>query len=159
MEIYIRQIWKCKFIKVGSEAYAAELALRNEILRVPLGLDLYAEDLSGESADYHIGAFLRGRLAGCLVLTPLGGGEMKMRQVAVEERYQGMGIGKDLVKCCEVYAGDIGYSRIVLAARRTAAGFYGRLGYKAVSDEFTEVGIPHVKMAKEITIMNREVSS
>jgi len=138
-------------IKFGSEAYQAELSLRNGLLRIPLGLDLYAEDLSREDSDYHVGAFLHGKLIGCLVLTPLGGGEIKMRQVAVEKACQGLGIGKKLVERCEIYAGDMGCHRIVLAARTAAVGFYQKLGYRAVGDEFIEVGIPHMMMTKDMT--------
>jgi len=72
-----------KLIAFGSEEYQAELALRNEILRKPIGLDIYSEDLSKEDSDFHIGAFMDGELVGCLLLTPLGNGEIRMRQVAV----------------------------------------------------------------------------
>jgi len=137
-------------INVGSEEYSAELALRNELLRKPIGLDLYSEDLSKEGMDFHISAFSGGELVGCLILTPLGDEAFKMRQVAVKEKYQRRGIGTKLVEYSESYARENGYGRIVLAARKTAAGFYERLGYGVVGEEFIEVGMPHFKMAKDI---------
>jgi len=137
-------------IDIKSDEYQAELALRNEILRKPIGLDLYSEDLSKENLDFHIGAFMDGEIVGCLILTALGNGEIKMRQVAVREGCQGLGIGRKLVAYCEAFAGVKGYGRIVLAARKTAVGFYEKLGYRVVGDEFLEVGIAHFGMTKDI---------
>jgi len=141
---------KITLIRVGSAEYQEELALRNEILRVPIGLDMFSEDLSGEDSDFHIGAFLDGKLVGCLVLTLVSNEKIKMRQVAVKEAYQGLGIGKKLVAFCEVFASKKGYNQIVLAARKTAVGFYEKLGYRVVGDEFLEVGMAHFKMTKDI---------
>ena len=138
-------------IRIGSDEYRAELVLRNELLRKPIGLDLYSEDLSREDMDCHIGAFLDGALVGCLILTPLGGGKIKMRQVAVKEEYQGLGIGKKLVAYSQGFARERGYRQIVLAARKTAVGFYEKLGYRVVGEEFLEVGISHFKMTKDIS--------
>ena len=139
-----------KSIDFASEAYQAELALRNEILRKPIGLDLYSEDLSQEHKDCHIGAFIDGELVGCLILTPLGNGEVKMRQVAAREAYQGLGIGRRLVEFSELVAKENKYSAIVLTARKTAVGFYEKLGYRVVGGELMEVGIPHFRMVEEI---------
>ena len=144
-----------KFISVGSGEYQAELALRNALLRKPIGLDLYLEDLSREDGDYHIGAFREGALVGCLILTPVGNENIKMRQVAVKEADQGLGIGSRLVAYSEGFAGAKGYSRIVLAARKTAVGFYERLGYGVIGDAFIEVGIPHFVMMKDLPVPHR----
>ena len=38
--------------------------------------------------------------------------------------------------------------KIVLNARKTAVGFYEKLGYERKGDMFTEVGIAHFKMHK-----------
>ncbi len=42
-------------IQWGTKEYEDELALRNEILRVPLGLNLYKQDLSQENTYWHVG--------------------------------------------------------------------------------------------------------
>jgi len=139
-------------IRVGSEEYKAELDLRNEILRKPIGLDLYSEDMSREDMDWHIGAFMDGALVGCLILTPLDSEKIKMRQVAVKEDHQGLGIGTKLVAYSEVFARERGYRRIVLAARKTALEFYAKLGHEVVGEAFLEVGILHFKMTKDISV-------
>jgi hypothetical protein len=39
---------------------------------------------------------------------------------------------------------------VSLHARKIVAGFYSRLGYTTIGGEFTEVGIPHLKMEKQL---------
>jgi GNAT superfamily N-acetyltransferase len=70
--------------------------------------------------------------------------------MAVYEEWQGQGIGKILVDAAEAYAKEKGYVSIILHARKVAEGFYKKLGYYTTSSEFTEVGIPHVVMEKDI---------
>jgi predicted GNAT family N-acyltransferase len=43
---------------------------------------------------------------------------------------------------------DRNLGAVTLHARQTARRFFENLGYTAVSDVFTEVTIPHVKMEK-----------
>ena len=49
----------------------------------------------------------------------------------------------------KVLAGE-SVSVIELHARETALGFYERLGFARVGEEFLEVNIPHWKMRKRI---------
>ena len=45
---------------------------------------------------------------------------------------------------------DHGYQKAKLHAQTYAREFYEKLGYKVVSDEFKDAGIPHVAMTKEL---------
>ncbi len=136
------------FIIPGTAEYTQELILRDEVLRKPLGLSLFNEDLSKETNDYHIGAFLDDHLVGILILTVLNDKEIKMRQVAVKENKRGMSVGTELVKFAENFSKSKDYKIIVLNARKTAVNFYKKLNYEIISDEFIEVNIPHYKMKK-----------
>lgn len=137
-----------RIIAHDSEEYMQELELRNRILRIPLGLDVYEDDLSKEGADHHIGAFLNGELAGVLVLTRIDDRTLKMRQVAVDEHLQGKGIGKILVEFSEALASREGFEKIVMNARLEAVPFYEKLGYEKEGGMFIEVTIPHYKLSK-----------
>ncbi len=130
--------------------YQQELELRDLILRKPLGLSVYNDDLESEKKDYHIGAFYDRTLIGVLILTPLSNMELKMRQVAVNEAYRGNHIGSRLVIFAEELAGELGCRRMILNARKSAVNFYLKRGYEVVGPEFTEVTIPHYKMAKNL---------
>jgi predicted GNAT family N-acyltransferase len=137
-----------KQIEFGSLDYRKELILRDVVLRKPLGLSLFDEDLTAEAADVHFGAFVNDRLIAVLLLTKLNGSDIKMRQVAVDEDFRLLKAGTKLVQIAESYARNAGYRKMVLNARKTAIGFYEKLGCQKQGDIFTEVGIAHLKMQK-----------
>lgn len=125
--------------------------LRDEVLRKPIGLSLKDEDLSGDVRDVIFVAEKDNKIIGCVMMHPADSVQMlKLRQMAVYDSWQGKGIGKLLVTKAEEYCRQHHVNRIVLHARVTAEPFYEKLGYIKTSGVFTEVGIPHVKMEKEI---------
>ena len=139
------------WITFPSPEYALAVALRHEVLRVPLGLAFTVDQLASESGSHHLAAFdEEGHIVGCLMLTPHGGGEVQMRQVAVKPEMQGTGLGRALVLEAERKARELGFTRMMLHARDVAIGFYARLGYAREGDLFTEVGIVHQQMAKPL---------
>ena len=135
-------------IKYLSEEYHQEQELRDRVLRKPLGMSLYDENMDAEQHDVHVGAFIHGTLAGVLILTRINAAEIKMRQVAVDEASRERHIGTEMVLFAEMYSKKNGYSTILLNARKTAVGFYEKLGYDSVGEEFLEINIPHFKMRK-----------
>jgi predicted GNAT family N-acyltransferase len=48
----------------------------------------------------------------------------------------------------ENIARDRGFKKITMHARKTAIGFYEKLGYKPIGEQFEEVTIPHFIMEK-----------
>jgi predicted GNAT family N-acyltransferase len=137
-------------IAPGSREYRAAVDLRDAVLRKPLGLRLSAEDLDSEDHSRHVACFLGDRLVACLVLRPLEGGDVRMRQVAVAPDLQRQGIGTELVEFSETLARQAGFQRMILHARESAVKFYKKLGYAELGDEFEEVAIPHWTMAKTL---------
>ncbi|MGO8749625.1 MAG: GNAT family N-acetyltransferase [Thermoguttaceae bacterium] len=134
----------------GSSEYWATVALRDSVLRKPLGLCFEPEELAAERDSRHIACYRGGRLAGCLVLRPSTGSDVQMRQVAVVPDLQGKGIGRAMVQYSEVLAWELGYRRMVLHARETAVLFYEKLGYSRIGSRFIEVTIPHWAMEKRL---------
>jgi predicted GNAT family N-acyltransferase len=51
----------------------------------------------------------------------------------------------------ENVARDNGYKKMIMHARKTAVGFYEKLGYTTTGNEFTEVSIPHFVMEKRLS--------
>lgn len=137
-------------IEYGTTEYQKELSLRDRILRKSIGFAFTPEFLEADKTDIHFGAFLGEEILGCLLLHPKSERELKMRQVAVDTERQGLGIGRKLVEVSEIYAKEHGYELILLNARDTAVKFYLALGYEIVGDPFTEVGIPHRLMKKNV---------
>jgi ribosomal protein S18 acetylase RimI-like enzyme len=139
-------------IEFASPEYDEAVALRDRVLRRPLGLTFQPEQLSAEWSDLHLAAFLpSGEMVGILLLTPATVVEVKMRQVAVAPEQQGQGIGAVLVRASEAEAVKRGFTKMVLHARETAVPFYLRLGYQTVGERFEEVTIPHFRMEKSLS--------
>jgi len=124
--------------------------LRIEILRKPLGLTLDPKDLEKEKEDVLMGAFEDDRILGCCLLTKMDQHTMRLRQMAVPNSMQGKGIGRALMIFAENIARDLGYKKLCMHARKTALGFYEKLGYTTSGEEFTEVTIPHYIMEKAL---------
>lgn len=124
--------------------------LRNEILRKPLGLTLDQKELEKEKDDVLMGAFEDDRMLGCCLLTRQDNHTMRLRQMAVPNSMQGKGIGRALMIFAENVARDLGYKVLCMHARKTAQGFYEKLGYKVSGEEFMEITIPHYIMEKAL---------
>lgn len=140
----------CTVLHFGSKQQIASIALRDRILRQPLGLQYDPADLAAESDEVHIAALEGERVLGVLLLRTKDATTMKMRQVAVDADQQGKGIGKAMVLFAEAWCLENGYRRMELHARDTAIPFYLALGYSTQGEGFEEVGIPHHFMFRDL---------
>jgi predicted GNAT family N-acyltransferase len=139
-------------IDSASSWYKPSLELRNDVLRKPLGLDIYEEDLRSESFQIHFVLVEELVIYGVVILVPKTGPyECRLRQMAVVSEQQGKGYGSMLLHAFEQYAQQQGFTKISLHARHHATGFYEKHGFKICSEEFVEVGIPHFRMEKNLS--------
>ena len=139
-------------VEFGTPLYDELIYLRDLVLRKPIGLAFEPDQLSEEYKSIHFAAYSEeDDLLGTLVMTPLGDGQVKMRQVAVFPNRQKMGIGQLMVAASEDYSKEMNFKEIVLSARVPAVPFYEKLGYEVISDLYQEVGIDHYKMRKTMS--------
>ena len=138
---------ECELIEWGSVKYIQSLALRHEVLRKPLGMIFDPAIFPVEKGDIHLVANHGDWLVGCMILTEAGN-DLKMRQVAVANKYRRNKVGARMVALAEAKAIEMGKQKMVLHARDSALDFYLSLGYYIVGDQFEEVGIPHHRMEK-----------
>jgi predicted GNAT family N-acyltransferase len=139
-----------KIIDYGTKEYQQMVKMRTDILRKPLGLIFTPEELEKEKDEILIGAFEDEKMLGCCMLIKQPDKSVRLRQMAVMNNLQGKGIGRALMNFAENIARDMGYKTLAMHARKTAAGFYEKLGYKVTGDEFEEVTIPHYVMEKKL---------
>lgn len=139
-----------KIIDHGSREYQQMVQLRNDILRKPLKLTLTPEELEKEKDEILIAAFEEEKMLGCCMLIIVDPGTVRLRQMAVLNNLQGKGIGRALMQFAENIARDRGFRKIIMHARKSAAGFYEKLGYQVCSEEFEEVTLPHYEMEKKL---------
>ena len=133
-----------------SSDYKEALALRQKILRAPLGLNIFEEDLSVEKEQLHFGLFDDKSILASVTVVIIDEQKAKIRQMAVSDEFQGQGLGATLLKNCLLELKRSGFKSIELNARKSAEGFYERYGFSRIGDEFTEVTVPHYKMVKQL---------
>ena len=139
-----------KIIDHGTREYQQMVKLRDDILRKPLGLSFSPEELEKEKTNLLMGAYEDDQMLGCCMLVEEEPETVRLRQMAVLNDLQGKGIGKALMQFAENLARDRGYKKITMHARKNALGFYEKMGYKKVGEEFQEITIPHFVMEKEL---------
>jgi predicted GNAT family N-acyltransferase len=139
-----------KIIDYGTPEYEHVLQLRDEVLRKPLGLSFSEEELEKEKANLHIAAYEDDQMLGCCMLVEADSQTVRLRQMAVINDLQGKGIGRALMQFAENLARDRGYKTITMHARKNSIGFYEKMGYKKVGQQFEEITIPHYVMEKEL---------
>ena len=91
---------RIKAVAHDSDEYWEALALRDVLLRRPLGLEFSDQDVAEEADQVHVVAAEKGEVVGTLLLRGEAGGLVHMRQVAVAAKRQGRGIGRDLGEVC-----------------------------------------------------------
>ncbi len=124
--------------------------LRWRILRQPWNQPVGSEKDEKENRSIHIIACIGDQIVGC------GRGhfnlptEAQIRYMAVEEGFQGKGIGTQILKALENKLTRKGAKSIILNARKNAVFFYKKNGYEIVEKSQTMFGvIEHYKMRKE----------
>ncbi len=71
-----------------------------------------------------------GRVVGCCSLHIVWENLAEVRSLAVDDAYQGMGIGRRLVEACTADADELGIGRVFTLTYET--GFFKKLGFKVV---------------------------
>ena len=155
----LSEMFEFREIVYGSAEYKTTLALRHQILREPLGLNLWHENLSVEIDQRHFTLWQRtGSLTGrddntaellaCVVIVPKSQGWVKLRQMAVNSRFQRRGLGQRLIAAVENILVNEGVKQIELSARESAVAFYQASHYACEGSAYVEVGLPHQRMIK-----------
>lgn len=140
-------------IKYGTKEYEDTLALRNKVMRVPLGLDIYQEDFSCEKNAIIIGMFDEQNLVGVGVMSH-DHTSYKVEYLCVDSDIQSHGFGGRLLEQLESIARKKGATKISMDARVSAKNFYLRHGYHEVGDVFLLDFAPveHIVMEKYLEV-------
>ena len=135
----------------ASEEDAAGLrALRFEVFVDEQGVPADEELDSDDDAAVHAVAVQRGVVVGTGRLVLVSAREARVGRMAVKATVRGQGVGGALLRFLEAQARSHGIARIVLHAQAHARSFYDKHGYAAEGGPFTEAGIEHISMAKNL---------
>ena len=137
---------------------AMVLPLRHAVLRPgrPLKTACFPQDDAPTTK--HFAAFRDGVMIGVASVyeAELPGHPTKracqLRGMATEPASRGKGVGRALVDVCLAHARKARADFLWCNARTSAAGFYSRLGFEVVGDQFEipDVG-PHFRMMKKLS--------
>lgn len=147
-----------RWVDHGSHGWQEAVSLRQRVLRAPLGLRLAPHDLAAEADQLHLIARCGDQVVGTSILVIGNDRTGQVRQVAVAPERTGTGIGRRLMAAVEDRARSMGMERIGCHARCTARAFYESLGWTAHGPVFTQIGIDHVVMEKQLAA-SKSVSS
>jgi len=126
--------------------------LRSKVLRKGAPFTECILPTDGIAGIYHLGCFVNDRLVCIATFFPedypeRGEGGMRLRGMATDPEFAGKGYGAELINFA---LAELKESHVVYMwcnARSTAAGFYEKLGFKLISEEFEIPGIgPHFNM-------------
>ncbi|MDH0300931.1 MULTISPECIES: GNAT family N-acetyltransferase [unclassified Pseudomonas] len=70
-------------------------------------------------------------------------------RVSVLKDWRGLNVGDALMRAVIIEAQNRDLGKQMLSAQVHATPFYERLGFRVVSEEFLEAGIPHVDMVRD----------
>jgi len=103
----------------------------------------------GEENFIHLCAYQKSILTGYLRIF-VKESSLHIGRVAVKKQFRKQGIGRLLMLYAEKLGREKNCKFAVLNAQIQAKGFYTSLGYCADGDTFSEAGIEHIRMMKEL---------
>lgn len=125
--------------------------LRWRILRAPWNQPKGSEQDELEGQAIHIIAVESDKIVGCGRAHFNSDSEAQIRYMAVENEWQGKGVGKLILDELEKRVIAKGAKKIILHARENVVNFYEKNGYAIIKPSHTLFGvIPHYLMEKKI---------
>ena len=108
---------------------------------------LYVDPDGRDSGSVQVFASKGERIIACLRIYGKEAGVVQIGRVAVIESLRGTGIGRMMMRQAISHVTENSTDeKIYLEAQTYAIGFYEKLGFKVISDEFLDEGIPHKGM-------------
>lgn len=141
---------KVNVINWNSEEYWRGIFLRNKLLKTSAGKEWIKELPIHEKYDLHMAAMIDGEVVGTLLLSKRSRTMAQIKQVAIDELYQGFGIGKQLLEFAEKIAELMNYQSVFLNGRKQAWGFYDHFGYQRISSAYSDGDVILKKFKKNL---------
>lgn len=144
--------WKLKkFDELTTEELYGILKLRVEIFVVEQ--DCAYQDLDDkDQCTYHLFLEDEDEIIAVLRILPenVAFEDMAIGRIVVRKSHRGQGIARAMMKMAmDFIVKDLGKRRIRLSGQAYLVDFYNGLGFKRVSDEYLEDGIPHFEFLFE----------
>ena len=139
-----------KEINYHSEEYQRLLNFRFNNLRKPLNLNWSEEDLLNEKQQNHFALKNQSEIVGSFCLKKIDCSTIRLRQMAIEKKWQRQGYGSSILKFTEKFAIKNNYKKIIIIARLSALDFYKKNFFKTSGSIFIDVTVSSINMYKKI---------
>ena len=123
---------------------------RFQNLRKPLNLEWSKNDLMNEDQQNHFALKNRNEIVGSFCLKKIDCSTIRLRQMAIEKKWQKQRYGSSIIKFTEKFAIANNYKKIIIIARLSAIDFYKKKFFKTSGNIFIDVTVKSIKMYKEI---------
>lgn len=133
-----------------SDIYLDALKIRNLVFVKEQGVPLSREIDQNEALAIHFVLYEENQPLATLRLLPVGKKTVKLQRMAVIKTQRKKGLGAFLIQEAEKFAATQGYQKMILGAQLTAKEFYEALKFQPEGEIFTDAGMPHITMAKEL---------
>lgn len=141
--------WKLKkFTELTTEEMYKILQLRSKVFVVEQNCPYLDIDDKDEKS-YHLFCKEEGKIVAYLRILEKGLSfdEISIGRVCVAKSFRGKGISREMMEyAIKFIEQQLGGKAIKIQAQAYLLGFYGSLGFKAISEEYLEDDIPHVDM-------------
>ena len=119
-------------------------------LRKPLNLEWSKEDLLNENKQIHFALKNQSKIIGSFCLKKINCSTIRLRQMAIEKKFQKQGYGSSILKFTEKFAIKNNYKKIIIIARLSSLDFYKKNFFKTSGNIFTDVTVSSINMYKKI---------
>ena len=119
-------------------------------LRKPLNLEWSKEDLLNENKQIHFALKNQSEIVGSFCLKKINCSTIRLRQMAIEKKFQKQGYGSSILEFTEKFAIKNNYKKIIIIARLSALDFYKKNLFKTSGKIFTDVTVSSINMYKKI---------
>ena len=133
----------------GQSDFAICMAIRMEVFVFEQNVPAEEEWDAFDRTSQHFFARADGKPVATARLRDLDG-VAKIERMAVRKDYRGKGVGDALLEKVMEVARAKGFQKALISAQSYAVPFYEKLGFKVTSEEYTEAGIPHHAMERDL---------
>ena len=141
-------------LQIEPVRYQDEIAtikyIRTTIFQKEQGVSADLEFDGLDEGSMHLLAYLNSEAVGTARIREIDGDTAKIERLAVLSSVRNRGIGKQLMRSALDIIAQQHKSQAIVHAQEYIADLYRQLGFKTVGERFSEAGIAHVKMVKQL---------
>jgi predicted GNAT family N-acyltransferase len=143
------------FLPVKIVLYQDEIAaiknIRTQVFQKEQGIAAELEFDGLDETAIHLLAYLNGEAVGTTRMREIDNHTSKIERLAVLPVARKQGVGRKLMIAALEAIAQQNKSLAIVHAQAYIASLYQQLGFEIVGEEFSEAGITHVKMIKQLS--------